>query len=236
MVEEPAAVEEPVVTEEPVASEEPVAVEEPVATEEPVAVEEPVASEEPVAVEEPVASEEPVATEEPVVATEEPAVEDPEVYIEETLTPPVAEEPVVEDTEVYIEDTLPPAANEPAEMPVPKPLNQALTNKSKTPDDEELGVLVAELIDELYPDRRIQIYAYWGDKEVLDFGDSVCLTAKLIGYEGLEYGLRWQYLDKQANIWCDLQGETEEQMNLILNEENVQWLVRVQVDITGIIP
>jgi hypothetical protein len=176
------------------------------------AVEEPAAEE--VVVEEEPAAEEPVA-EEP--ATEEPAAE--EAVVEEE---PVAEEPVAEESA--------------AEEPAPNALNQALTDESETPEDEEPSVLIAELIDELYPDRCIKIYAYWGEKEVLYFGDSVCLTAKLIGYEGLEYNLQWKYLDNQEDIWYDLEGETEEQLNLILNEENSQWIVRVQVEITGILP
>ena len=232
-VEEP-AVEEPVV-EEP-AVEEP-AVEEPV-VEEP-AVEEP-AVEEP-AVEEPVAEE--PAVEEPVVeepAVEEPAVEEPvveEPAVEEAAAEePAVEEPVDKDSEVYLADTLTSLANEPAAEPAPKPLNKALDNESETSEDEELGVLIAELIDELYPDRCIQIYAYWGEKEFAAFGDSICLTAKLIGYEALEYNLHWQYLDNQDDIWYDLEGETEEQLNLILDEINAQWFVRVQVEITGILP
>ena len=210
-----------VLPEAPVQNEEP-AVEEP-AVEEP-AVEEP-------AVEEPVVEE--PAVEEPAV--EEPVVEEPAVE-EAAAEEPAVEEPVDKDSEVYLADTLTSLANEPAAEPAPKPLNKALDNESETSEDEELGVLIAELIDELYPDRCIQIYAYWGEKEFAAFGDSICLTAKLIGYEALEYNLHWQYLDNQDDIWYDLEGETEEQLNLILDEINAQWFVRVQVEITGILP
>ena len=210
-----------VLPEAPVQNEEP-AVEEP-AVEEP-AVEEP-------AVEEPVVEE--PAVEEPAV--EEPVVEEPAVE-EAAAEEPAVEESVDKDSEVYLADTLTSLANEPAAEPAPKPLNKALDNESETSEDEELGVLIAELIDELYPDRCIQIYAYWGEKEFAAFGDSICLTAKLIGYEALEYNLHWQYLDNQDDIWYDLEGETEEQLNLILDEINAQWFVRVQVEITGILP
>ena len=165
-------------------------------------------------------------------AAEEPAAEEP------AAEKPAAEEPAVEEPAVEEPAAEEPAAEEPAaEEPAEEPLNQALANETGIlEDDESLGVLIAQQIDELYPDRYIQIYLYWGKKEVVDLGDSIRLTAKLFGYEELEYSLRWQYSDNQENVWHDLPGQTEEQLDLILNEENIRWSVRVQVDITGILP
>jgi hypothetical protein len=196
------------INEEPVV-EEPV-VEEPV-VEEPV-VEEPVV-EEPV-VEEPVV-EEPVV-EEPVV--EEPVVEEP-VVEEPVVEEPVVEEPVVE--EPVVEESV---VEEPAVEETPVHVEE----------EEELGIPLYQILDEQFPDRRITIYANWGDKDYIVAGDKVRLTAKLEGYEGLVYSIKWQYsLDGQED-WQDVENGDGRTYTFEVNEFNFTWYWRAVVTVSGV--
>ena len=144
--------------------------------------------------------------EEPVV--EEPVVEEP--VVEE----PVVEEPVVEE----------PVVEEPAveEMPV------------HVEEEEELGIPLYQILDEQFPDRRITIYANWGDKDYIVAGDKVRLTAKLEGYEGLVYSIKWQYsLDGQED-WQDVENGDGRTYTFEVNEFNFTWYWRAVVTVSGV--
>ncbi len=83
------------------------------------------------------------------------------------------------------------------------------------------------------PNRKIRFYASWGDKTAPEIGDQIVIHAKLSGYEGLEYTIRWQFKKTAEDPWQDMgiQGET---CTLTLTKENLDWLFRVAVDITGV--
>ncbi len=102
------------------------------------------------------------------------------------------------------------------------------------PDEEEAGILFAEQIDAKNPDRVIQIHVSWGEQTAVSFGDTLRFSAKLIGYEGLIYQLRWQFQDETDGIWRDMPGQSEETMRLVLDETNITWTIRLQVDISGL--
>ncbi|MDI9520790.1 MAG: hypothetical protein QM308_06535 [Bacillota bacterium] len=242
---EPAAeetVSEEVVTEEP-AAEEPVAEEsategpvpEEVVTEEPAA-EEPVA-EEP-ATEEPVSEE--AVTEEP--AAEEPVAEEPEAeepVSEEVVTEepaagePVAEEPATEEPvseEVVMEE---PAAEE-SEMEGPAEEEPAIEETSvEGSAADQSSAFLKEEIDAMYPNRKITFYATWGNKPAPEIGDEITIHARLSGYEGLEYVIRWQVKHTGHEDWKDV-GITGEVCTLTLTQENLDWVFRVAVDITDV--
>ncbi len=165
-------------------------------------------NEEPV-VEEPVV-EEPVV-EEPVV--EEPVVEEP-VVEEPVVEEPVVEEPVVEE----------PVVEEPAVKETPVHVEE----------EEELGIPLYQILDEQFPDRRITIYANWGDKDYIVAGDKVRLTAKLEGYEGLVYSIKWQYsLDGQED-WQDVENGDGRTYTFEVNEFNFTWYWRAVVTVSGV--
>lgn len=174
-------------------------------------------------------------------AEQEPEVEEPEVA-EPEVEDPVAEEPAVEDEDAADENPAennPPASDEPVTTAKPVTIKEKVVDKPETTEqevDEDLGVLIAEQIDELYPDRKIQIYLSWGDKAEVEFGDPLHFTAKMIGYGDLIYELRWQYLNNDGGEWQDLPGQTEDTLDLILDENTVLWSVRIQVDITDELP
>ena len=103
------------------------------------------------------------------------------------------------------------------------------------PSEEELlGKPLYQIVDEQNPDRKITIYAYWGDKEYVEVGDTIRLTAKLEGYEGLVYSLRWQTSYETQGAWVDLQDGTGSSYTFILDDDNYTWFWRVLVDITGV--
>lgn len=152
------------------------------------------------------------ADEEPVA--EEPVAEEP-VADEPVVEEPVAEEPIAEE----------PAAEKPmAEEPVAE----------EPVVEEPLGIPLYEILDEQYPDRKITIYAYWGDKDYVEIGDEVRLTAKLEGYEGLVYSLIWQCSTSGESAYSDIPGAEGASHTFIVNESNYYWFWRVAVDVTGV--
>ena len=251
--EEPAA-EEPVV-EEP-GAEEPAA-EEPVA-EEP-AVEEPV-TEEPVAEEEIIAEDAPVAVEEPaagdiIAETDEPAVTTITLYAAPSLDAAVL---TIVDSSIqliqigregdwaivdfegkpaYILSAVPQRTEVPEVPEEETALEEAAAEEFDaevpTADEAILGVPLYEILDSQYPDRKIIIYAYWGENDYVEVGDQVQLTAELVGYEGLAYSLRWQY-SQDGQGWSDLQNAVDSTYTFAVNESNYEMYWRIAVDIAGV--
>ena len=143
----------------------------------------------------------------------------PDLPEEATATPGLSEE--VTETPGLTED---PATLEPVQTTAP------------VANEVEESKLVAKLVDETNPNRIIKILALWEEgKEVLEYGDKVIFKAKLIGYEGLSYKIRWQYKDSALG-WQDIKNGVGEELPIVLSEENSHWQIRVQVDIVVEIP
>ena len=96
-----------------------------------------------------------------------------------------------------------------------------------------LGVPLYEILDAQFPGRKIVIYAFWGEKDYVEIGDDVLLTAVLTGYEGLDYSLRWQYSHNGHEGWNDLQGGGNTH-SFVINDDNYNWFWRIAVDISGV--
>ena len=149
----------------------------------------------------------------------EEATATPDLPEEATATPDLSEE--VTETPGLTED---PATLEPVQTTAP------------VANEVEESKLVAKLVDETNPNRIIKILALWEEgKEVLEYGDKVIFKAKLIGYEGLSYKIRWQYKDSALG-WQDIKNGVGEELPIVLSEENSHWQIRVQVDIVVEIP
>lgn len=114
-----------------------------------------------------------------------------------------------------------PAEEQPVEEPAPA-------------QEEDPGVLVGEFIDQHFADRVVSIYADLGGKEAPGLGDLVVFTARLKGYEGLQYSLRWQ-MSRDNLHFEDLTGQNGSVLPLVLDEDNCNWFLRVAVDITGLV-
>lgn len=233
----------PVLPEEP--AEEPV-VEEPAVepTEEPVIEEQVV---------EP--TEEPVIEEPAVEPTEEPVIEEPvaaETKEEETNS---LEETVEPETIVYAyeyelnedgtlkldENGLPIAIvpDDVKEKPVSFKFDE---NGNLMLDENGLPIVLAtvpvdadmitSIVDELDPNRRIDLYAYWGDTE-LQFGTEATLIAVLYGYDNAVYTVQWQQSSDNAN-WSDVSGANELRYSLVVTEDNYLNYWRIIVTVTDV--
>ena len=93
----------------------------------------------------------------------------------------------------------------------------------------EGGEKLATIVDEMSPDRSIDIYALF-EGDYLNMGDKVTLITVLTGYEKLVYTYQWQV---QINgEWTDIEGATSSAHSFELTEENYTALWRVKIEIT----
>ncbi len=187
-------------------------------------------------------------------AEETPASEGtPAPEAEETPAPEAEENPAPEGTPApeaeenpAPEGTPAPEAEEtpsPEETPAPEAEETPAPEAEETPAPEEAlptedpvespRVFLKEEIDAMNPNRKIRFYASWGNKAAPEMGDQIILHAQLSGYDGLEYTIRWQFKKSAQDAWQDMgvQGET---CTITLTQENLDWLFRVAVDITGV--
>ena len=91
---------------------------------------------------------------------------------------------------------------------------------------------IATIVDQLDPNRYIDIYVAWED-ERKEIGNTATLIAVLHGYENAVYTLQWQNSEDDVN-WTDVEGETGERFAIEITEENCTDYWRVQVIITDV--
>ena len=101
--------------------------------------------------------------------------------------------------------------------------------------DEEPVEEIEPVSEESVTERTIQISSSC-DTETLQLGSRITLTAKLAGYEGVNYTCCWQYAtaDAEGNIaseWKDAENDSLS-YTYILNEDNLltAWRMRVLVN------
>lgn len=111
----------------------------------------------------------------------------------------------------------------------------------ETPDEpEETEEMDGEIVDlsgvenpgapdinESNPDRKVTIDVSW-DGDTLEYGDTVTMSMRLSGYEGLETSVFWQ-CDKGAGFETADEYSGLEAFDISLNEENAQWTWRAGV-------
>ncbi len=115
-------------------------------------------------------------------------------------------------------------------------LDMEETLPAEIPDKASSGKAGQDALADLEssnPDRKLDFYVDWGSKRAPQLGDIVTLRARLSGYEGLEYTVRWQVKKSHDADWQDLNAEGES-YTLVLSEENLDWLFRLAVDITDV--
>ena len=103
--------------------------------------------------------------------------------------------------------------------------DEAKVSTRVTPTEEE-----TENAEEAFvlPENRSVDFTITGDGDALRLGDVAHFSAKLAGYEGLDYTLQWQMSTDNEN-WEDIPEATGEQMDLVLTEENSRLFWRVTV-------
>lgn len=92
---------------------------------------------------------------------------------------------------------------------------------------------ITTIVDELNPDRYVDIYAVWQD-ETPELDEELTLVSIAYGYEEIEYTYQWQRSADDVN-WTDIEGATEARYTFTVTEENYRDYWRVTILITGII-
>ena len=97
------------------------------------------------------------------------------------------------------------------------------------PDEEQIAD-EEENIPESITERSIDVNVTW-DTDDPAIGDTAHFHAALTGYEDLTYSMQWQY-SADHKKWTDLAGETMEDMDVVVTEENnvVYWRIVVYVE------
>lgn len=133
------------------------------------------------------------------------AIEAPEAEVEEEVVEePVEEEPVIEETET--EAT-------PDEV-VEEPVEEAAEEPTAGPEID-----VSKL--------SVEIFSTMGD--IVLPGDTITLTSKLTGFDGLTYTLQWQC--DNGSGWADVPGATDGSYSFTADETNInaQWRLEVSL-------
>jgi hypothetical protein len=80
------------------------------------------------------------------------------------------------------------------------------------------------------PERHINVDVTWDVPNPV-IGDTAHLKANLIGYDGLNYAIQWQY-SSDKKIWIDIPGENESQMDVVVTKENnmFHWRILVYIE------
>lgn len=82
------------------------------------------------------------------------------------------------------------------------------------------------------PERELSadISVTWDDENPT-YGSTAHFSAYLIGYDGLDYTVQWQ-LSKDNVNWENIEGATEETMDIVYTQENGSYYWRIVVDIS----
>ena len=170
-------------------------------------------------IEEPI--EEPAEEPEETIESEEPTEETvEEISKEETNEEETTDEP----DEITEEET--------TETPADEEETGEEPDEENPEETEETGEETEENIpeSEITPERHISVEITWDVPEPV-IGDTAHFKATLEGYDGLPYSMQWQY-SSDRTTWYDLPGETEQTMDVQINEENntVYWRILVYVE------
>ena len=92
---------------------------------------------------------------------------------------------------------------------------------------------ITTIVDELNPDRYVDIYAVWQD-ETPELNEQLTLVSIAYGYEEIEYTYQWQRSADDIN-WTDIEGATEARYSFTVTEDNYRDYWRVTILITGVI-
>ena len=80
------------------------------------------------------------------------------------------------------------------------------------------------------PENRNAIITISWDDEDIGYGSVAHFRAELIGYEGIEYTLQWQW-SEDGNTWNDIENATSDNMDITYTQENGDYRWRILVDV-----
>ena len=171
----------------------------------------------------------PAAFAEDAQPTEQPEVQAPaeEAKPEETAQPEATAEPTAEPTvEATTEPTVEPTVEATAE-PTVEPTVEATVEPTVEPTVEAQPEATPAPEATVAPERSVKVL---GGDESLQVGDTMTLTAKLSGFDGVEYSLTWQ-VKAAGGDWQDIAGEHDAALKVNLDDSSIGASWRVVVEI-----
>lgn len=155
----------------------------------------------------------PAPTAEPTPAPEEVTLDETEVLEEVSVSEATVSEATVSEATLS-EETLDEAIADEAAAAEETPAPEAET------DPEEAPVIDVSKL-------KVEIFTTQGDAVML--GETITLSCKLTGFEGLTYKVQWQFNDGSG--WQDMPEATEETYSFAADEDNVSYSWRLAVSL-----
>jgi len=161
--------------------------------------------------------------------TEEVVIEAPQATEELEV-----QEAAPEVTEALAEEVVQETAPEATEAPAEEVAQEVAEIEEVVEADAAEGEDEPEIIE--IPDEVVPLYGGSQPKvEIgtncnvasMELGDTLVMTAKLSGFDGIDYSLNWQVSD--GGEWEDIKGETEEELTVVITEENADCSWRLAV-------
>jgi hypothetical protein len=163
--------------------------------------------------------------------TEEPKAEEPKAEApkaEESAEPEATAEAVVEvEAEATAEpEATPEASTQPEATPEASAEPEATPEVTAQPEATPEVTAEPEATPEAVAQRDIKVVA---SESSLKVGEMLKLTAKLTGFDGIEYKLTWQ-VKVPGEDWKDLSGEHGETLKVELDDDSIGCAWRVVVE------
>lgn len=175
-------------------------------------------------------------TQEPAVETPATQAPDAEVSVTEMPVTDEAAATKAPDTEESVPQTAEDGASETESLPDEETLEpdieqtevfkstevEVATEEKQTEVENEEAVEAEIDISKL----KVEIFSSMGN--CVTEGETVYLTSRLTGFEGIDYTLQWEVNDGSG--WKMMEFATEDHYSYEINEENVSWQWRLTVN------
>ena len=121
------------------------------------------------------------------------------------------------------------AAEEPEESAETEADDEMTEGESAENGEEELTEEPGD--ERALPENRSAVVLITWDEEEPGLGSVAHFTAQLNGYDELNYSVQWITSTDDEN-WTEVEGATEETMDVVVTEDNYQnyWRIRVHIE------
>lgn len=100
---------------------------------------------------------------------------------------------------------------------------------SDQPTQAPDGETIVETEENGEPQRYVRIYTSQG--KVVTEGEIIRLTSELVGFDGLDYTLQWQWDKGEGAGWEDIPDATRDSFTFIASKETIKYSWRLLVNI-----
>ena len=122
--------------------------------------------------------------------------------------------------------------NQPEETEAPAETDVVPGEEEQLPDQPTQapdGETIVETQENGEPQRYVRIYSSQG--KVVTEGEIIRLTSELVGFDGMNYTLQWQWDKGEGAGWEDIPNATRDSYTFIAGKETIKYSWRLLVNI-----